>query len=166
MIYYTAKGRQGVPPPIDQLGELEMAILHIVRGIPGAGKTTFVKNFLKCYNVEADHFFMRDGVYTYDKNKIAFAHEFCYNAVTNAMLMGIDVSVSNTFVKLEHIYPYITIARKLGYKYEVVHVVGQHGSIHGVPEEVIERMKGDWQRFRGEFCVDSDGNVVGNNIRV
>lgn len=45
-----------------------MPMLVIVRGLPGSGKTTYVReNFSPCEHVEADMFFEHKGYYVFDK---------------------------------------------------------------------------------------------------
>jgi len=48
----------------------------LIRGLPGSGKTTAAKEF-DCFHLEADMFFVRDNIYSFNKEHIKEAHEFC-----------------------------------------------------------------------------------------
>ena len=53
-----------------------MQELIIIRGIPGSGKTTMAKSYQGYSHYEADMFFMKDGVYNFDRAKIKNAHNW------------------------------------------------------------------------------------------
>lgn len=78
-------------------------MLTIIRGLPGSGKSTLAKRIQQEFNIsyiyEADDYFMVDGVYKFDYNKLKEAHDQCYNNVREALASGYEVIVANTFVK-------------------------------------------------------------------
>jgi len=125
-------------------------ILYIVRGIPGSGKSTFAES-LGCPYFEADMFFMKDGVYTFEGSKIKDAHAWCQNQVEEAMKFneethGLDnseIAVSNTFTQEWEMEPYFKLAEKYGYNVFSLIVENRHGgeNTHGVPSDRIEIMK-------------------------
>ena len=124
-------------------------ILYIVRGIPGAGKSTFAKT-LGGIHIEADQYFIDgEGNYNFDGSKIKLAHEYC-RAQTGAWMSsdGLQVNVdkivvSNTFTQEWEMEPYFELAKKYGYKVFTVIVENRHGGTneHNVPEDKIEQMK-------------------------
>ena len=61
--------------------------LYLVRGVPGAGKSTFAKN-LGCTHFETDEFFMVDGEYKFDPSKLKEAHAWCLDQVELAMIQN------------------------------------------------------------------------------
>ena len=125
-------------------------ILYIVRGIPGSGKSTFAES-LGCPYFEAEMFFMKDDVYTFDGPKIKIAHAWCQNQVEEAMKFieethGLDnseIAVSNTFTQEWEMEPYMKLAEKYGYNVFSLIVENRHGgkNNHGVPEEKVESMR-------------------------
>ena len=136
-----------------------MPRLTIVRGLPGSGKSTYAKS-LGIHHVEADMFWMNNGVYQFpqddDPNKmryLAMAHKWCYNQVRQAMWYGMDVVVSNTFTAVERIVPYVELANFLKYDVIVVTMENDFGSIHGVPDEVIDGMRECWEDYPGETII-------------
>ena len=54
--------------------------LYLLRGIPGAGKSTLAKQ-LGDSHFETDGFFMVDGEYKFDPTKLRKAHEWCQSQV-------------------------------------------------------------------------------------
>lgn len=110
--------------------------LTLVRGLPGSGKTTYALGLDGYVHFEADMFFIVDGQYIYDKSKIKQAHDWCFNSAKAALNKGLNVVVSNTFLKKWEMQRYIDI----GYPFKVVEMQGKWESIHDVPQEVINSM--------------------------
>ena len=121
--------------------------LFIIRGLPGSGKTTLAYQ-LADEVYEADMFFLRDGVYLWDRNEIADAHEWCQNQVRNAMISNIsNIAVSNTFVRRWEMEEYYKMAAIYGYRVTEITMSGiLHKNVHNVPDETIERMRASWER--------------------
>jgi predicted kinase len=130
-----------------------MKTLYIIRGVPGSGKSTFAKelvgaDFLVC---EADKYFVdREGNYKFDGSKLKEAHEWCRDRVETFMEDSLlndqfyrRIAVSNTFTREWEMQAYIDLAEKYGYRVFSLIVENRHGSsnVHGVPDEVIEKMK-------------------------
>ena len=126
-----------------------VAILYLVRGLPGSGKSTFAKT-LHCLHVEADMYFQRDGQYVFDGKKLELAHRWCEKTAFLAMQAGLDVCVSNTFVQRWQMQPYIDKAASTGHNVKIISISQQYANIHEVPQATIEKMKKDWQRIAGE----------------
>lgn len=120
--------------------------LIIIRGLPGSGKTTFAHTVTDTV-FEADMYFTdSNGVYNFDREKLSQAHYWCQAQVADAMKAGVPViAVSNTFVRKWEMLAYLTLAKTFGYQVtEVTMTQPLRPSIHGVPDEVIERMKEQW----------------------
>jgi predicted kinase len=116
--------------------------LILLRGLPGAGKTTLAK--LICnQHVEADMFFMEGGEYKFDASKLKQAHEWCQWKTENWMQMRYNVVVSNTFTQEWEMMPYIALAKEYGYMVQSLIVENRHNgeSEHNVPQETLNKMK-------------------------
>jgi predicted kinase len=130
-----------------------MKYLIILRGLPGAGKSTFA-NFIWQSGVifEADKYFINaEGEYVFDAFKLHKAHEWCVASIEAAMQRNAEsngqyfseIVVSNTTTTEKEIQPYLDLAK--AYEYSVVSLIveNRHGnkSIHGVAEETLDKME-------------------------
>ena len=121
-----------------------MSKLILLRGLPGAGKSTLAKTFEGARHFEADIFFLdENGNYNFDATKLREAHEWCRNNVDNTMSFGIDVVVSNTFTQKWEMDAYYELAKKHNYVVFSLIVENRHGGVnkHNVPEDKLLAMK-------------------------
>ncbi|WP_114764393.1 ATP-binding protein [Vibrio rhodolitus] len=125
-----------------------MAKLTLIRGLPGSGKSTLAKTYT-AEHFEADMFFINaQGIYQFDPIKLEQAHAWCKQQTEQALKAGKDVVVANTFVRRWEIQPYYQLAKKLKAEFEIIECKGEFGSIHGVEQSVIEKMRAKWQEWR------------------
>jgi len=120
-----------------------MKILYIVRGIPGSGKSTFA-NSLGCPVFEADMYFMKDGEYKFEADKLKLAHNWCKLRVEHSMEDDLPkIAVSNTFTQEWEMEAYYKMAKQYGYTVFSVIIENRHGGVneHGVPEDKLQMMK-------------------------
>jgi predicted kinase len=120
-----------------------MKELFILRGLPGAGKTTLAKS-LGGMHIEADNYFMDGDEYKFDASKLKEAHAWCQNVVKVWILNSVPkITVSNTFTQEWEMQPYYDLAEKYGYRVYSLVVENRHGGVneHGVPEEKLVQMK-------------------------
>jgi predicted kinase len=123
-----------------------MKKLYIIRGVPGSGKSTYARSVLGVEPFEADDFFMHDGKYLYQADKISQAHQYCRTKTLIAMKKQQKViAVANTFVRKREFKGYIKLAEKYGYEV-IIHVSrGQFQNVHNVPDEIVAKMKANFQ---------------------
>lgn len=116
-------------------------ILYLVRGLPGAGKSTLA-NKIEFLNISADDYFTdAEGNYNFDASKLKEAHEFCQQHCESIMKNGADVAVHNTFTRKWEMYPYYDLANKYGYEVVEIIVKSNFKSVHNVPAEKVKQMK-------------------------
>jgi len=126
-------------------------MLHLIRGLPGSGKTIFAKT-LDCFHIEADMFFVQNGVYTFNPKRIADAHKWCQSVVCTALSNGMDVAVSNTFTTLWELEPYLEMTHT--YDLKVYTCMGRWNSVHNIPIDVWQKMEARWESFEGETFIN------------
>jgi len=119
----------------------------LIRGLPGSGKSTLAKKMEGHVHLEADMFFVVDGLYRYDASKVRAAHDWCVAEAKKTLEGGSNVVVSNTFVKVWELQRYVD----LGFPFRVVEMRGLWPNIHGVPEERIQLMTQQWQTLPKHF---------------
>lgn len=119
--------------------------LRLLRGLPGSGKTTLAQS-LDLIHIEADQFFMNEvGQYCFDGKRLGSAHQWCQSQCEYHLYHNRSVVVANTFVKQWEMDAYREIAKKFGAKLRIDVCRGKFKSVHAVPEEVIKRMKREWE---------------------
>lgn len=134
-----------------------MARLTLLRGLPGAGKSTLAAKLVAegkadCF-YEADQYFTKNGEYVFDPKLIGQAHKWCQDNVRLALYEGKAVVVSNTATTQWELDPYLAMAAAVGAEVEVMTLTTQYGSVHGVPAEVVDRMTDRWEAVEGEKFV-------------
>ena len=126
-----------------------MKSLYLLRGLPGAGKSTLAKK-LGDVHYEADMYFTNEnGQYIFNGADIKKAHEWCQNQVHTAMILnhttGVNenIVVSNTFTQEWEMEAYYKLAETYDYRVFSLIVENRHGgeNLHNVPEDKIEAMR-------------------------
>jgi len=121
----------------------KMPNLFLIRGVSGAGKTTFAKTI--CKNViSADDYFTKNEVYHFDPDQLHDAHKWCQVQTKKLLSQGLDVAVANTFTQFWEMEPYYKIAEEQVFTtvFSII-VENRHGSknTHNVPETVIAKQR-------------------------
>jgi predicted kinase len=132
--------------------------LKIMRGIPGSGKTTYVKeNYPEAVICSADNYFEEVAELNSTSYEEEFkpwlagkAHQHCWGSFIHAVEVMDEplVVVDNTNISHWEYENYMFLAELHGYEVEIVEIpfeaekaeVYYERNTHGVPLEVIERM--------------------------
>jgi predicted kinase len=133
--------------------------LVIMVGLPGAGKSTFIKKLPNPVVCSADHYFEKGGEYKFDVTKLSEAHRQCMNKAHDNMLMKKPtVVIDNTNLNDKERLPYEDMAEKLGYK--IIYVVFEPNkqdikklaqrNLHGVDAAKLEIMSKKFRPPSGE----------------
>lgn len=121
-----------------------MKNLILLRGLPGAGKTTLAELLIDKH-IEADMYFIdkETGEYKFNHNDLRKAHSWCFNTVEEWMKDGdVKIVVSNTFTSEWEFINYHQLAEQYGYHVHSLVVENRHGnkSIHNVPDIIMVNM--------------------------
>ncbi|MCC7522691.1 AAA family ATPase [Candidatus Uhrbacteria bacterium] len=94
----------------------------VLRGISGAGKSTWVKQHAADARiVSADRFFIVDGEYRFDPSKLQENHGKCFRAFMDAIRSGEPhIVVDNTNIEAWEYSPYVIAAEAFGYVVELL----------------------------------------------
>jgi adenylate kinase len=136
-----------------------MSKLMIIRGLPGSGKSTLARNIWM--NTEFDCIFEADmyfedsmGNYNFDATKLYNAHKWCFEKVYENVHYEYDVIVANTFTTNKELKQYLELLDVFDtLEITVVDVVTQFESVHGVPQETMNKMRGRWQAL-DQYWID------------
>ena len=123
-------------------------VLYLLRGLPGAGKSTLAKSIGAIY-FEADMFFMEGNEYKFNPLKLKDAHAWCQNQVrismknANGGMTPTRIAVANTFTQEWEMESYYKMAEEFGFTVFSMIVENRHGGVntHNVPEDKLELMK-------------------------
>lgn len=157
--------------------------LYIMRGLPGSGKSTKAKELAgKLGKVfSTDDFFMQDGEYRFDANRLPEYHRRNLDASTMAMRRGTGVVViDNTNIEPWHFDKYVEAGRLYGYELEFVEFDPRNYSdaklkelasrnTHRVPEAAIRSMKDKWvpidaKKYKDAKVMPMTGTDLGNSV--
>lgn len=151
-----------------------MQKLVIIRGLPGSGKSTFAKKYIKDYQLEkwkeekpidtnlnypyvylsADDYFTTGNQYLWDSFSLQYAHQRCAGLCNSAMEKQIPlIIIDNTNIVYSQYKPYLEMAEMYLYDIEI-HSLYTSGltakelakkNNHGVTEEKIQEMINKYQ---------------------
>ena len=132
-----------------------MKTLYLIRGISGSGKSTLAAALTE-YAIASDDMpgIYQNGVYQVELQ--AQSHEWCFSNVEGWMQQSQQrIAVANTFVKAKYFQQYLELAAKYGYSVQIIHCEGvvlpdgtQTSSIHGLPEEILQRQRNNWEPWQ------------------
>ena len=132
-----------------------MATLHLVRGYPGSGKSTFVKRtFPGVFHVENDMYLIQDGFYNWSKERVKHAVKWASLMVKTALVHDFDVVVSNTFTKRRYVDFYKNIAETYSAKLKVYRCVGDFQNVHGLSNDMVKKFKNAMEDYPDEVIVE------------
>ncbi len=130
----------------------------ITSGIPGAGKSTWVRKNTNPYMTEvfsADNYFCdENGQYHFDPAKLSEAHSSCLRNFTTRLMhlnnciedsCRITLVIDNTNTSAWEIAPYYSLAQAFNIPVKIVRIIAGpdaafRRNIHGVQKDKVEMM--------------------------
>lgn len=135
-------------------------IVTILRGVSGAGKSTYTqRNFPDAVVASADHFFGHGEDYKFNPKLIGKAHDYSFKTFTKAVdSKQPSIVVDNTNTQKWEFERYVKYAQENGYTVNVVRLlvdpkVAAARNVHGVPYDTVMKMQSRFQDYPGETIV-------------
>jgi len=134
-------------------------MLYILRGLQGSGKSTLANQLAgKTGSIFAsDNFFMEDGNYNFDLDKLTEAHKWNRDKVLKAIEQGVSPVIwDNTNITMDELkfaLPAIKLAEEKGYEVRIKQANTpwafdvdelEKRNTHNVPREVIQSKLDKW----------------------
>ena len=145
------------------LAEETEKTVTILRGISGAGKSTYTNKHLSHAVVcSADHYFGHGKNYRFDASKLGAAHNQCFELFKEAVNAGKpDIVIDNTNTMLKEFKRYIEYAEQHGYKVHVVRLVvdpkiAAKRNVHDVPPSKVQQMQDRFMDYPGETIIHNN----------
>lgn len=141
--------------------------LTVVRGLPGSGKSTFIdseERFCTTKHIEADNFHIVNNKYVYRPDRAGRAHQWCQAQVAYYLNQGANVAVANTFITKRSVVPYYELAQEFGAEFEIITLTDDFGTVHDVPEDVLNKMKDAFEFIDTEEFIEHYDEVYNINI--
>lgn len=132
-----------------------MKKVYILRGVAGAGKSTYAANKLpSAYVVSADNYCIKpDGSYIFELE--------CLRRFIRLINVGVaQIVVDNTNTRLWEFKTYIEYARSKNYSISVIRLntpaeVAGPRNIHGVPQETVNQMQVRFENYEDEVFINA-----------
>lgn len=153
---------------------MNTAPIILVRGAPGAGKSTMAERIRgcgSCFIFETDNFFV-DSInrhdYHFDSAFLGIAHSWNQGEVIRACrdCPTVPVIVANTFCQNWELKPYLEIAKAFKRPIYVFTLRTEHDNVHNVPEETVQKHRLGMQDFNmAKFVRDGYPVVYHLNVQ-
>lgn len=127
----------------------------IFRGLPGAGKSTYLsKHFPNAVVCSADQYFIdQSGNYNFNPKLLNEAHRSCFRKFLTACNVGNKlIAVDNTNTQLFEFYGYVQVALAYAFDLEIIRLetpidIAAKRNVHGVSLNNVKLMKERFQEI-------------------
>jgi adenylate kinase family enzyme len=123
-------------------------MLHIVRGLPGSGKSTFAKSklFAGMLVIELEQFWINaDGEYKPDPDRLKDADQYMLRMLSLAMDQKVNTVVTGNFLTNKSIEPIIALCKDKGCNITIWRTVDEYPRTHGQSDATYAAMAKEFE---------------------
>lgn len=125
-------------------------ICHIIRGLPGAGKSTRAARMGCLVISPQDMYATRGGVYRFREGQGCRAVGWATAIALLAMEAGVDLAIAEVLPRRADVAYWANLARRHGYEVRITDLsitpdLSDRRNVHGVPRTVIDQMAEAWE---------------------
>ena len=125
-------------------------MLYIVRGAADSNRDQIAKQLVVEHNgvqIEADDYFVADGVYTFNPFKLEQAHQWCLNQVKMHLRAGRNVILSNTSTELWEFKPYMEYCNRVGISFDIFYCLEKGTNKYNTPDKACVKQRKRFMRL-------------------
>jgi len=130
-----------------------MTNVIVIRGLPGAGKSTYLsKHYPNAVICSADQYFLdQNGNYNFNSKLLNEAHRWCFRKYLTACNVGNKlIAVDNTNTQLFEFYGYVQVALSYAFDLEIIRLetpvdIAAKRNVHNVSLNNVKMMR---ERFQ------------------
>jgi predicted kinase len=137
-----------------------VSTLYVMQGPPGSGKS-WMANAIVLYAIDCtiyatdEYHIDADGVYRFKPEMLAEFHARNLQRSCNAMQEGRSVIVDNTNIAAWQAREYVRYAVAHGVAVVFIRVTGTFPNVHGVPQDIMDKMRGAMEDLTVESVLAS-----------
>ena len=133
-----------------------MQTLYIMQGPPGGGKSTLaqaISNSVSSAICSTDDFFHTTDGYKFDPAKLNEYHGRNLSHAIKALRLGHSAIIDNTNIHAWQARSYVEYAVANKIPVVFIRVDGRFKSNHGVPQELVDKMRASMENLTVESCL-------------
>ena len=123
-------------------------MLHIVRGLPGSGKSTFAKSklFAGMIVIEQEQFWVNaEGEYKPDDKRLKDAYNYMLEMVEKTFSLHVNTVVTGHFLTNKSIAPLVKLCQKYRSNITIWRCVDRWPRIHGQSDATLQAMQAQFE---------------------